>query len=70
MNEKKRSERLLAALWKVEGVTYVLRLLAAERVEESNALENQAAVLDNAFMELVTLAEEMEAEEAESEEVA
>lgn len=56
-----RLRRLDAAIRKLEGVEYVIRVLSEEGTEQVNALLNQAAALDDVYGELREMADELEA---------
>ena len=58
--EQERVKRLRVVMQRIQGVAYVLGILADERTEATHALRNQEGMLDEAFEELCEITETLE----------
>ena len=58
-----QAKRLDDAMWKLDGITYMLNALAEERTEATNALRNLARQADEVFVVIEGVAKELCAEE-------
>ena len=61
-NTASQAERLDGAMWKLDGIIYMLNALAQERTEATNALRNLAKQADEVFVAIESVANELSAE--------